>query len=99
MRQATRGKNEETIICGQTPDRFETLRSHPACQSAVLDELVDSTDVVCDLRRMSAAASGVFAVVPRHVLGGRGYVAPNNKITLAHIGMGTQGFNELGGLL
>jgi predicted dehydrogenase len=26
-------------------------------------------------------------------------VAPNDKITLAHIGMGTQGFRELGGLL
>ncbi len=28
-----------------------------------------------------------------------GYVAPSDKITLAHIGMGTQGFRELGGLL
>ena len=35
----------------------------------------------------------------RPVLGGSGYVSPNDKITLAHIGMGTQGFNELGGLL
>lgn len=47
----------------------------------------------------AAAASGVFTIVPRHVLGGSGRVAPNDKITLAHIGMGTQGFNELGGLL
>jgi hypothetical protein len=47
----------------------------------------------------AAAASGAFTVVPRHVLGGAGNVAPNDKITLAHIGMGTQGFNELGGLL
>jgi len=47
----------------------------------------------------SAVASGAFTVVPRYVLGGSGYVAPSNKITLAHIGMGTQGFNELGGLL
>lgn len=47
----------------------------------------------------SAVSSGVFALVPRHVLGGSGYVAPSSKITLAHIGMGTQGFNELGGLL
>jgi len=47
----------------------------------------------------SAVSSGVFTLVPRHVLGGSGYVAPSNKITLAHIGMGTQGFNELGGLL
>jgi len=47
----------------------------------------------------SAVASGVFTIVPRHVLGGNGYVAPSERITLAHIGMGTQGFNELGGLL
>ncbi|MCF7974518.1 MAG: Gfo/Idh/MocA family oxidoreductase, partial [Phycisphaerae bacterium] len=47
----------------------------------------------------STVASGVFTMVPRHVLGGPGYVAPSEKITLAHIGMGTQGFNELGDLL
>jgi len=47
----------------------------------------------------SAVAAGLFSVVPRHVLGGPGYVAPSEKITLAHIGMGTQGFSELGALL
>jgi predicted dehydrogenase len=47
----------------------------------------------------SAVASGAFTIVPRHVLGGSGFVAPNDRINLAHIGMGTQGFNELGTLL
>lgn len=47
----------------------------------------------------AAAASGVLTVVPRHVLGGAGHVAPSEKITLAHVGMGTQGFRELGALL
>jgi predicted dehydrogenase len=47
----------------------------------------------------SAVAAGVFSIVPRHVLGGPGHVAPSDKITLAHVGMGTQGFNELGALL
>ena len=47
----------------------------------------------------SAVVSGVATVVPRHVLGGSGHVAPSDRITLAHIGMGTQGFAELGGLL
>ncbi len=46
----------------------------------------------------AAMASAVFQVVPRHVLG-QGYVAPNDKITLACIGLGTQGLRELGGLL
>lgn len=47
----------------------------------------------------SAVAAGALTIVPRHVLGGSGHVAPSNKVTLAHIGMGTQGFRELGGLL
>jgi predicted dehydrogenase len=47
----------------------------------------------------ATVASGLFTIVPRHVLGGAGHVAPSEKITLAHIGMGTQGFTELGGLL
>ena len=47
----------------------------------------------------SAVAAGAFTAIPRHVLGGTGSVAPSGKITLAHIGMGTQGFRELGGLL
>src|SRR6516162_198568 len=45
------------------------------------------------------AAATAFAIVPRHVLGGPGYVAPSEKITLAHIGCGTQGLRELPGLL
>ncbi len=47
----------------------------------------------------TALASSAFTIVPRAVLGGPGYIAPSEKITLAHIGMGTQGFSELGGLL
>ncbi len=47
----------------------------------------------------SAVASAVFSIVPRHVLGGTGHVALSDKITLAHIGMGTQSFGELGNLL
>jgi hypothetical protein len=48
----------------------------------------------------SAAASSIaFAVVPRHVLGGRGYVAPSDKVTVANIGCGTQGLREMPGML
>ena len=47
----------------------------------------------------SAVATGMFSILPRHVLGGPAHVAPSEKITLAHIGMGTQGFSELGSLL
>jgi predicted dehydrogenase len=47
----------------------------------------------------SAAGAGGVLIVSRHVLGGSGYVAPSGRITLANIGMGTQGFRELGSLL
>jgi hypothetical protein len=47
----------------------------------------------------TAVASGALTILPRHVLGGPGHVPPSEKITMAHIGMGTQGFSELGGLL
>ncbi|MBN1480327.1 Gfo/Idh/MocA family oxidoreductase [candidate division KSB1 bacterium] len=47
----------------------------------------------------STVAAGAFTIVPRHVLGGSGQVAPSDKITFAHIGMGTQSIRELGGLL
>jgi hypothetical protein len=47
----------------------------------------------------TAAATAAFAIVPRHVLGGPGIVAPSDKITLAYIGVGTQGLREMSGLL
>ena len=46
----------------------------------------------------SAVAAGI-AIVPRHVLGGPGFVAPSEKITLAHIGCGTEGLREMPALL
>ncbi len=36
-----------------------------------------------------------FTILPRHVLGGKNFVAPSDKITLAYIGVGTQGIREL----
>jgi predicted dehydrogenase len=42
-----------------------------------------------------AAAGLAVTLVPRHVLGGPGYVAPSDKLTLAYIGCGTQGTREL----
>lgn len=47
----------------------------------------------------TAAATAAFTIVPRHVLGGPGFVAPNDKINLAYIGCGTQGLREMVGLL
>lgn len=50
-------------------------------------------------RRFLGAAAAAFTIVPRHVLGGPGVVAPSDKITLAYIGTGTQGIREMPPLL
>ena len=44
---------------------------------------------------LASTAAAAFTIVPRHVLGGTNYVAPSDKITLAYIGVGTQGIREL----
>ena len=52
-------------------------------------------------RKFLGTAAGVaaFTIVPRHVLGGPGVVAPSDKITMAHIGTGTEGLREIHPLL
>ena len=47
----------------------------------------------------SGAAATAFSIVPRHVLGGAGFVPPSEKITMAVIGCGTQALRELPGML
>lgn len=44
---------------------------------------------------MAGSAALAFTIIPRHVLGGKNFVAPSDKITLAYIGLGTQGIREL----
>jgi predicted dehydrogenase len=41
--------------------------------------------------RAGAAAAATFTIVPRHVLGGRGFVAPSDKVNVALVGAGGQG--------
>jgi hypothetical protein len=45
--------------------------------------------------QLTASAALAFTIVPRHVLGGKGYIPPSDKITLAYIGCGTQGIREM----
>ncbi|MFM2145643.1 MAG: hypothetical protein RL732_479, partial [Bacteroidota bacterium] len=47
----------------------------------------------------TAAASLGFTIVPRHVLGGKGHIAPSDKLRLAYIGCGTQGLREMSELI
>lgn len=46
------------------------------------------------LGHSTAAAIG-FSIVPRHVLGGPGYVPPSDKINMAFIGVGAQGLRVM----
>jgi hypothetical protein len=49
-------------------------------------------------RRQFLGAAGTAAavtIVPRHVLGGQGFVAPSDKITFGYVGCGTQGLTEM----
>ncbi|MGI8783949.1 MAG: Gfo/Idh/MocA family protein [Acidobacteriota bacterium] len=47
-------------------------------------------------RFVSTAAGAAFSamIVPRHVLGGRGYVAPSDKLNVAVVGCGGQGASD-----
>ena len=46
------------------------------------------------LGQTTAAAIG-FSIVPRHVLGGVGYVPPSDKVNIAFIGVGAQGLRVM----
>lgn len=46
------------------------------------------------LRNSSLAAAGFF-IVPRHVLGGKGFVAPSDKLNIAGIGVGGKGQSDI----
>ncbi len=43
----------------------------------------------------SVAAASAFTILPRHVLGGPGYVAPSDMLNVAQIGCGTQGLRQV----
>ncbi|MDR0792826.1 MAG: Gfo/Idh/MocA family oxidoreductase [Chitinophagaceae bacterium] len=43
-----------------------------------------------DFIKSTAISAAAFTIVPRHVLGGKGYIAPNDHINLGFIGNGKQ---------
>ena len=47
----------------------------------------------------TAASAAAITIVPRHVLGGQGHVAPSDKLTFGYIGCGTEGLTEMPALL
>ena len=51
-----------------------------------------------DFLGASTAAAGAFTIVPRHVLGGRGFIAPSDTLNIACIGVGGMGRNDVDGV-
>ncbi|HUB61773.1 MAG TPA: Gfo/Idh/MocA family oxidoreductase, partial [Puia sp.] len=45
--------------------------------------------------QISAASALGFTILPRHVLGGKNYVAPSDTLNFAYIGTGTEGIREI----
>ncbi len=52
-----------------------------------------------DFLSRTAAATAAFTIVPRYVLGARGYTAPSDKLNVAVIGAGGQGRHNTNALL
>ena len=76
---------EAATISGEADDRESQQR------------LIGKADKGLSRRRFISAAAGLGAVtiVPRHVLGGAGHVAPSEKLNIAGIGIGGRGQGDL----
>ncbi|RZM27717.1 MAG: Gfo/Idh/MocA family oxidoreductase [Pedobacter sp.] len=61
----------------------------------------DKTDQNAASRRAflksSAIATAAFMIVPRHVLGGKGFLAPSDRLLIASIGVGGKGESDITG--
>ncbi|TKC04797.1 Gfo/Idh/MocA family oxidoreductase [Pedobacter polaris] len=45
--------------------------------------------------KTSAIAAAAFTIVPRHVLGGQGYLAPSDRLIIASVGVGGKGKSDV----
>jgi len=50
-----------------------------------------------DFLKKSSLAMAGFYIVPRHVLGGKGFIAPSDKLNIAAIGCGGKGWSDIMG--
>jgi predicted dehydrogenase len=48
-----------------------------------------------DFLKMGVVATAAFTIVPRHVLGGKGFLAPSDRLIVAGIGVGGKGNSDL----
>src|SRR5690606_38247849 len=59
------------------------------------DHLPEENNHRRDFLKKSAAALAGFYIVPRHVIGGPGFVAPSDKLSIAGIGVGGKGYSDI----
>ena len=67
--------------------------------AAARDEVVNAGVSRREFLGTAAAAAAGFTIVPRHVLGGTGYIPPSDKVNIAFIGVGAQGLRVMLGFL
>src|SRR5271170_2685355 len=48
-----------------------------------------------DFLKTSAVAAASFMIVPRFVLGGKGYIAPSDRLIVASVGVGGKGADDI----
>ncbi len=48
-----------------------------------------------DFIKKGALAAAGFMIVPRYVLGGKGYIAPSDKLVVASVGCGGKGQSDI----
>lgn len=48
-----------------------------------------------DFIKNSAVAAATFMIVPRYVLGGKGFIAPSDRLTIAGVGVGGKGESDI----
>lgn len=60
-------------------------------------DIKDNSTSRRDFVKTAAVAAAGFMIVPRHVLGGKGYVAPSDKLLIAGVGVGGKGQSDLSG--
>ena len=46
------------------------------------------------IKNTALSAAG-FMIVPRHVLGGKGFIAPSDRLTIAAVGVGGKGTSDI----
>jgi len=59
------------------------------------EEKKDNTSSRRDFLKTGAIAAAGFMIVPRYVLGGKGFTAPSDRLVIASVGVGGKGESDI----